>query len=77
LRLSSGGGGGLKFPDDDEPDYCDFLFFSLVIGMTSQVSDVGVTAKPIRRLVAAHGVMSFVFNASLLALAVNIAASAL
>jgi uncharacterized membrane protein len=71
------GGGGMKFPDDDEPDYWDFLYFSLVIGMTSQVSDVGVTAKPIRRLVAAHGVMSFVFNTSLLALAVNIAASAL
>jgi uncharacterized membrane protein len=71
------GGGGMKFPDDDEPDYWDFLYFSLVIGMTSQVSDVGVTAKPIRRLVAAHGVMSFVFNTSLIALAVNIAASAL
>ncbi len=70
-------GGGLAFPGDAEADYWDFLYFSLVIGMTSQVSDVAVTAKPIRRTVSAHGVVSFVFNATLLALAVNIAASAL
>jgi uncharacterized membrane protein len=70
-------GGGLTFPGDSEPDYWDFLYFSLVIGMTSQVSDVAVTAKSIRRIVAAHGVVSFVFNTTLLALAVNMAASAL
>ena len=70
-------GGGLAFPGEGEPDYWDFLYFSLVIGMTSQVSDVAVTAKPLRRIVAAHGVVSFVFNTTLLALAVNIAASAL
>jgi uncharacterized membrane protein len=69
--------GGLAFPGDAEPDYWDFVYFSLVIGMTSQVSDVAVTAKPIRRIVTAHGVVSFVFNTTLLALAVNIAASAL
>ncbi len=69
--------GGLAFPGKEEPDYWDFLYFSLVIGMTSQVSDVGVTAKAIRRTVSAHGVVSFVFNAALLALTVNIAASAL
>ena len=45
--------------------------------MTSQVSDVGITCKPIRRTVAAHGIFSFVFNVALLALAVNIAASAI
>jgi uncharacterized membrane protein len=69
--------GGLAFPGKDEPDYWDFMYFSLVIGMTSQVSDVAVTAKALRRFVAAHGVISFVFNAALLALTVNIAASAL
>jgi uncharacterized membrane protein len=72
------GGGGLAFPGPDaEPDYWDFMYFSFVIGMTSQVSDVGVTSKPIRRTVAAHGVVAFVFNAALLALTVNIAASAI
>jgi uncharacterized membrane protein len=69
--------GGLAFPGKEQPDYWDFLYFSLVIGMTSQVSDVAVTAKGIRRTVAAHGVVSFFFNAALLALTVNIAATAL
>jgi uncharacterized membrane protein len=72
-----GRGGGLAFPGGDEPDYWDFVYFSFVIGMTSQVSDVAVSCKPIRRTVAAHGVVSFVFNAALLALTVNIAASAI
>jgi len=70
-------GGGLTFPGGEEPDYWDFLYFSLVIGMTSQVSDVAVTGRTIRRTVAAHGVVSFLFNAALVALTVNIAASAL
>jgi uncharacterized membrane protein len=69
--------GGLAFPGKEQPDYWDFMYFSLVIGMTSQVSDVAVTAKGLRRLVAVHGVISFFFNATLLALTVNIAASAL
>jgi len=71
-------GGGLAFPGGErEPDYWDFVYFSFVIGMTSQVSDIGVTNRGIRRIVAAHGVVSFVFNATLLALTVNIAASAI
>jgi len=69
--------GGLAFPGNDKPDYWDFLYFSLVVGMTSQVSDVAVTSKAIRRTVLAHGVLSFAFNAALVALTVNIAASAL
>jgi uncharacterized membrane protein len=69
--------GGLTFPGDREPDYWDFVYFSFVIGMTSQVSDVSITSKQIRRTVAAHGVVSFVFNAALLALTVNLAASAI
>ncbi len=68
---------GLNFPGDDEPDYMDFVYFAFVIGMTSQVSDVAVASKPIRRTVNAHGIVSFFFNAALLALTVNIAASAI
>jgi uncharacterized membrane protein len=63
--------GGLNFPEDNEPDYLDFLYFSLVIGLTSQVSDVAVTSKVIRRVVALHGVLSFFFNLTILALTVN------
>ena len=70
--------GGMAFPGEErEPDYWDFVYFSFVIGMTSQVSDVGVTSKEIRRTVTAHGVVAFVFNVALLALTINLAASAI
>ena len=69
--------GGLEFPGTDQPDYWDFVYFSLVIGMTSQVSDVAVTSKAIRSTVTAHGVVAFVFNIALLSLMVNIAAGAI
>jgi len=69
---SDGKIGGLKFPGDAKPDYWDFLYFSLVIGMTSQVSDIAITSKVIRRMVAVHGVLSFFFNVTVLALTVNV-----
>ena len=66
--------GGLKFPEDDKPDYWDFMYFAFVIGMTFQVSDVAVTQKSIRRMVVAHGVLSFFFTTAFIAMTVNIAA---
>jgi len=72
--------GGLQFPSGssgEKPDYWDFVYFSFVIGMTAQVSDVGITDKIIRRTATVHGIISFVFNTALLALMVNIAASAI
>jgi len=72
--------GGLQFPSGDtrdHADYWDFVYFSFVIGMTAQVSDVGITDKVIRRTATVHGIISFVFNTALLALMVNIAASAI
>jgi uncharacterized membrane protein len=78
---SSGDGpevdGGLKFPGDDKPDYMDFLSFSLVLGMTFQVSDVEVTSRKLRRLATLHGFLGFLFNTVILALTVNIAAGLL
>jgi uncharacterized membrane protein len=72
--------GGLQFPSGDqheEADYWDFVYFSFVIGMTAQVSDVGITDRTIRRTATAHGIISFIFNTALVALMVNIAASAI
>jgi uncharacterized membrane protein len=72
--------GGLQFPSgdhDEHADYWDFVYFSFVIGMTAQVSDVGITDKTIRRTATVHGIISFVFNTALVALMVNIAASAI
>ena len=69
--------GGLDFPSDDQPDYLDFLYFSVVIGMTFQVSDVQITARRLRRLALLHGLLSFLFNTVIVALTVNIAAGLL
>ncbi|MEQ1612967.1 MAG: DUF1345 domain-containing protein [Hyphomicrobiaceae bacterium] len=66
---------GLKFPEDDHPDYWDFFYFTTSIGATSQTSDVAITSKSLRRLVAFQAVLSFVFNTTVLALAINLAAS--
>jgi uncharacterized membrane protein len=69
--------GGLEFPGDEPPDYWDFVYFSFVIGTTAQTSDVAISDRMIRRIVIAHGLVSFLFNTALLALMVSIAASAL
>lgn len=63
---------GLTFPGGEEPNYMDFAYFSFVVGMTFQVSDVQVTAKIIRRAVLGHGLVSFAYNTAILALVVNL-----
>ncbi|MBS3026558.1 MAG: DUF1345 domain-containing protein [Dolichospermum sp. DET50] len=66
--------GGLDFPEDIEPDYWDFLYFSFVIGMTSQVSDVQITSQSLRRLALLHSILSFFFNTVIVAMSINIIA---
>ncbi|MFM8535711.1 MAG: DUF1345 domain-containing protein [Acidimicrobiia bacterium] len=68
-----GDAGGLEFPGTKEPQTWDFLYQSFVVGMTCQVSDVPVTATALRRVTLAHGVVSFFFNTTVIALAVNLA----
>jgi uncharacterized membrane protein len=67
--------GGLNFPNESDPDYWDFVYFAFVIGMTFQVSDVAITSKVIRRTVTVHSIVSFLFDVTLLALTINIAAN--
>jgi uncharacterized membrane protein len=65
---------GLEFPGDKKPDYLDFAYFSFVLGMTFQVSDVQVTSKQFRRLVMLHGILSFGYNTIMIALTINLIA---
>lgn len=65
---------GLEFPDDDKPDYLDFAYFSFVLGMTFQVSDVEISEKKLRRLALVHGLISFFFNTTVIAITINILA---
>ena len=71
-------GGGLRFPDDEphfKPNYVDFLYFSFTIAVASQTSDVSVSTAAMRRVVLLQTLLSFAFNASILAFSINIAAS--
>lgn len=71
---------GLRFPDDDphfQPNYADFMYFSFTIAVAAQTADVVITSRPMRRLVLLQALLSFGFNAAILALAINIAAGLL
>ena len=75
MDLADEGNAGLLFPGErGDPDYWDFLYFSFVVGMTAQVSDVQVLTQRWRRLVLAHGLLSFLFNTLILALSINLLA---
>jgi len=65
---------GLEFPEEKAPDYLDFAYFSFVIGMTFQVSDVVITSRQIRRQVLIHGLLAFALNTFVVALTVNLIA---
>jgi uncharacterized membrane protein len=69
--------GGIDFNDDDLPDYWDFAYLAFTIGMTFQVSDTTLTSKRMRRTAIRHAVLSFVFVAVIIALAINSVASLL
>jgi len=66
--------GGLEFPDENKPDFVDFAYFSFVLGMTFQVSDISITSRKIRRMVLWHSLISFGYNAVIIALTINVIA---
>ena len=68
--------GGVDF-GDQAPDYTDFAYLALTIGMTFQVSDTDLTARRLRRVALHHALLSFVFGAVILAITVNSVASLL
>ena len=66
--------GGLLFPDDDTPDYWDFLHFGAVIGVAAQTADVAFASKSMRRTGTVHCLVAFIFNTVVLALTINLLA---
>lgn len=64
--------GGLSFPEEPEPDLLDFAYFSFVLGMTFQVSDVSISSQRIRRVVLLHSLLSFIYNTAIVAFSINI-----
>lgn len=63
--------GGIIFPDCDDPDYWDFIYFSVTLGMTFQTSDVDISSRRVRRVVTGHCLAAFVFNLGVLAFTIN------
>jgi uncharacterized membrane protein len=66
---------GLRFPDDDHPDYGDFFYFSAIIGTSGQTADVAFVSQPMRRIGSLHCILAYLFNTTVLALLINTAAS--
>ncbi|MGN6278439.1 MAG: DUF1345 domain-containing protein [Sphingomonas sp.] len=64
--------GGIDFPNCDEPDYWDFVYFSFTLGMTFQTSDVEMTSGHMRRVAIGHCLAAFVFNIGVLAFTINV-----
>lgn len=71
-RDDGGGEGGLEFPGKDEPNDFDFAYFAFTVGMCFQVSDVTVSSRLIRRAVLGQALLSFIYNTTILAIAVNL-----
>ena len=65
----------LKFPDGEQnPDYWDFLYFSLTIAVAAQTSDVSVMSRAMRKVVVAQSVLGFVFNVVIIGFSINVSA---
>jgi uncharacterized membrane protein len=66
---------GLRFPDDERPDYGDFFYFAAIIGTSGQTADVAFASKPLRHVGSVHCILAYLFNTVVLALLINIGAS--
>ncbi len=64
----------LRFPETPMPVFWDFAYFSFTISAACQTADVATTEAGIRRVVIAHTLVSFLFNASILGFAINVTA---
>lgn len=70
-HLYYSGDKGIDFNEDDPPDYRDFLYLTLTVGMTYQVSDTNLTRKAIRRAVTSHALLSYMFGVVVVAMTIN------
>jgi uncharacterized membrane protein len=76
-RLYYAADGGIDFHSDAPPDYGDFLYVALTIGMTFQVSDTDLNAKAIRMTALRHALLSYLFGVVVLGTTINVIATLL
>jgi uncharacterized membrane protein len=65
---------GIDFPGNEAPDYWDFLYFAIVIGVACATADADFTSKGLRRLGTIHSLVAFAFNTIIVALTINLTA---
>lgn len=63
---------GIDFNQEEPPEYTDFAYFSLGLGMTYQVADTNVTSNAIRRIVIAQTLLGYLFGAGIIATVINL-----
>jgi uncharacterized membrane protein len=76
-QVGDGDAQGLSFPGTEAPVFSDFVYFAFIIGMTSQVSDVTIHTRALRRTAMLHGLLAFAFNLGVMALTINVLSGAL
>ena len=76
-RLYYAQGGGIDFHADTLPDFRDFLYVALTIGMTFQVSDTDLNAKLIRMTALRHALLSYLFGVVVVSTTINVIATLL
>jgi len=64
----------LLFPQTRRPVFWDFAYFAFTISAACQTADVSTANTSIRKVVLAHSLIAFVFNASILGFAINVSA---
>lgn len=76
-RLYYAHNGGINFHSDAPPDFKDFLYVALTIGMTFQVSDTDLNAKAIRMAAIRHALLSYLFGVVVISSTINVIATLL
>lgn len=66
------GATGIDFNQQEPPEYTDFVYFSVGLGMTYQVADTNVTSNAIRRIVIAQTMLGYLFGAGIIATVINL-----
>jgi uncharacterized membrane protein len=69
--------GGIEFNQQELPSYADFAYLAFTVGMTYQVSDTALRTGPIRHTALRHALLSYLFGAVIIAVAINLVANLL
>jgi len=62
----------LEFPQDELPDFWDFMYFSFTLAICYQVSDITILSRHLRRVVLAHVLLAFLNVTLIIGLVVEI-----